>query len=296
MKRVLFCYLWRKVVAFVVLSALLTTSVAGPAYAQSILDFPAPGERVSLSPAFNPPILQGIKVYPDNPLKFDFILDKGDGGASLHPESEKLIRYFLTALTVPDKDLWVNLSPYEKDRIVPEAFGQTEMGRDLLAQDYILKQLTASALYPDDALGKEFWKKVYARAYEKYGTTDIPVDTFNKVWIVPSKAVVFEKATVAYVVEAHLKVMLESDYLAQGKNGGAKNEIAKGVLREVIIPALQNEVNTGKNFAQLRQVYHSLILAAWYKKKIKESLLSSAYVNQKKVQGVNVDDPAIAQK
>ena len=37
---------------------------------------PAPGVRVSLSPEFNPPILKGIKVHPDNPFRFDFILDQ----------------------------------------------------------------------------------------------------------------------------------------------------------------------------------------------------------------------------
>ena len=41
---------------------------------------PKPGIRVSLSPAFNPPVLKGIKVHPDNPFRFDFILDKGDWG------------------------------------------------------------------------------------------------------------------------------------------------------------------------------------------------------------------------
>ena len=39
---------------------------------------PAPGVMVHLSPEFNPPILKGIKVHPDNPFRFDFILDKGD--------------------------------------------------------------------------------------------------------------------------------------------------------------------------------------------------------------------------
>ena len=39
---------------------------------------PAPGVRVHLSPQFNPPILKGIRVHPDNPFRFDFILDKGD--------------------------------------------------------------------------------------------------------------------------------------------------------------------------------------------------------------------------
>src|SRR5258708_3917413 len=140
------------------------------------LRLPAPGVRVGLSSEFNPPILQGIKVHPDNPLRFDFILDKGDSNdvipakagiqnqEQLKQESTKLIKYFLASLTIPEKDLWVNLSPYEKDRIVPESFGQTEMGRDLLAQDYILKQITASLIYPEDETGKKFWKRVYEEA------------------------------------------------------------------------------------------------------------------------------------
>ena len=71
-------------------------------------------------------------------------------------EGERLIKYFLASLAIPEKDLWVNLSPYEKDRTIPRALGQTEMGRDLLAQDYMLKQITASLIYPENGLGKTF--------------------------------------------------------------------------------------------------------------------------------------------
>src|SRR5207247_264269 len=46
----------------------------------------------------------------------------------------------------------------------------------------------------------------------------IPVNTFNKVWIVADKADVFERSNAAYIVGAHLKVMLEEDYLALEKN------------------------------------------------------------------------------
>ena len=94
------------------------------------------------------------------------------------------------------------------------------MGRDLFAEDYMLKQITASLIYPEDEIGKKFWKRIYEEAYKKFGTTNIPVNTFNKVWIVPEKAVVYEnaKAGTAYVVEAKLKVMLEQDYLALSKN------------------------------------------------------------------------------
>ncbi|MBF0385286.1 MAG: hypothetical protein HQL27_05385, partial [Candidatus Omnitrophica bacterium] len=271
---------------------------------------------VNLSPAFNPAILKGVKISPENPFQFDFAVDKGDTAfaeAEFQKESYKLIRYFLVSLTVPDKDLWVNLSPYERNRIIPNEFGQTEMGRDLLAQDYLLKQLTATASYPENDIGRKFWEIIYQKAYEKYGTIDIPIDTFNKVWVVPSKAVVYEKPTgkdnsitAAYVVKARLKVMLESDYLAANKstsiNPNAEQtkektqELAKEVVREVIIPELEREVNEGKNFTELRQAYHSLILAAWYKRKIKNSLLANVYVDQKKVRGVNFDDPQMAER
>jgi len=57
----------------------------------------------------------------------------------------------------------------------------------MLAQDYILKQLTASMMYPEDELGNEFWQRVYKKAQDKFGTAEIPTDTFNKIWIVPEQ-------------------------------------------------------------------------------------------------------------
>ncbi len=299
----------RKSIVLAVLLTFLTNFFVPPCFSQVLLS--KPGEMVALSPAFHPPILKGIKVYPKSPFRLDFILDKGDvvQGAS-REDVNRLVKYFLAALTVPNKDLWVNLSPYEKDRIIPDGFGQTEMGRDLLAQDYLLKQITASLIYPEDGLGKEFWARIYEQAKEQFGTTDIPIDTFNKVWIVPSKARVFENKEAAFVVESRLKVMLDTDYLAMSKNGllvagdvpedpvvrDTTREMAKKVVRDLIIPALEKEVNEGRNFAQIRQVYHSLILALWYKKKVKQGLLARAYVDRQKVRGVNIDDPKEVEK
>ena len=278
---------------------------------------PAPGMIVHLSPEFNPSILKGIKVHPDSPFRFDFIMDIGDDvslrGASLvtkqslKEQSTKLIKYFLASLTIPEKDLWVNLSPYEKDRVIPQSFGLTEMGRDLLAEDYMLKQITASLIYPEDEIGKKFWKRVYEEAAKRYGTTEVPVNTFNKVWIIPEKAVVYEnaKAGTAYVVESKLKVMLEQDYLSLEKHEGTQSTVAQSkntsqlgsqIVREIVIPELIKEVNEGKNFAQLRQVYNSLILATWYKKKIKDSILARIYGNKNKVAGVDIDDPQEKEK
>ncbi len=278
------------------------------------MQLPLPGAMVPTSPGFVPVLIKGITIHPENPLQFDFIVDGGDsqpGREQLEAESIKLIKYFLASLTVPEKDLWVNLSPYEKDRIIPEGFGATEMGRDLLAQDYLLKQLTASLTYPENDLGKEFWNRVKEKARTKYGTAEIPISTFNKVWIVPEQAVVYEHSAGAFILQTHLKVMLEEDYLSLQNNLGKKefggdqvdsqnaraiSKASSEAVREILIPEIEKEVNEGKNFANLRQIYHSMILAVWYKKALKESLLGQVYVDQNKVKGVDVEDREIKQK
>ncbi len=282
----------KKVLSVFIIVCFLTSGPIGgfPVFAQDYV-LPAPGLMVSPSPAFNPPILKGIKVHPDDPFKFDFILDQGDlYRGQLKQDATRLIKYFLAGLTIPEKDLWVNLSPYEKDRIIPQSFGLTEMGRDLLAEDYMLKQITASLIYPEGQIGKMFWKRVYEEAAQKFGTTNIPVNTFNKVWIVPEKAIVYEneKNGTAYVIEAKLKVMLEQDYLALEKTTQRKslNALGSQVIREIVIPELSKEVNTGKNFTHLRQVYNSLILATWYKRKIKDSILNEVYADKNKLAGI----------
>ncbi len=322
----------RKSLISVLVFAFLATSL-GPvpkADAAELLSLPVPGTMVSLSPAYAPVMIKGLTVHKDNPFLFDFIVDPGDSDSlplvgraregGLKQEANKLIKYFLASLTIPEKNLWVNLSPYEKDRMIPEELSKTEMGRDLLAQDYLLKQITASLIYPEKELGKSFWDKVYTKAQQMYGTTEIPVNTFNKVWIMADKAEVFEHNQTAFVTGSHLKVMLEEDYLALEKsqrqtgdmlrkpegiatcpqagcqaNEGltmkatqrnAPNALASQIVRELILPELEKEVNTGKNFANLRQIFNSLILASWYKKNLKQALLNQVYSDKSKVKGL----------
>ena len=294
--------LFKKITSFITLAAFLLSCVP-PLYAQSLLDLPKPGSLVALSPASDPLMLRGIKVDPQHPLNIDFILDQGNDPSSkdeLSSKAEIPVRDFLAALTIPEDDLWVNLSPYEKDRIIPDAFSLTEMGRSFLEQDYLLKQLTASMLHPDSALGKRFWDKVYADAYARYGTTDIPLDTFNKVWITPATATVYESDRAAFVVEAKFKVMMEEDYLALKEHPGMGTmpstdqqltQIGRDALREIIIPALEREVNEGAAFGRLRQIYHALLLGLWFKKKLKGSSLDTAYFGRNKVEGISTHDP-----
>ncbi len=310
--------------------AFCVTTIVPRGYAQTmslptagtVLNLPVPGTMVGATEGFMPALIKGITIHPENPLLFDFIINKGDThleGDALKAEANTLIKYFMAGLTVPEKEMWVNLSPYEADRIIPEGFGDTEMGRDLLAQDYLLKQLTASLMYPEEELGETFWTRVHEKAYAKFGTTDIPMNTFNKIWIVPEKAAVYEheESATAYLVDSHLKVMLEEDYVAMEKNLGSEQygldylnqnntEIISGVssdvIREILIPEIEREVNEGETFAILRQIYHSVILATWYKKKLtvgvenSRTLLGQVYVDQNKTKGVDTQDKQINQK
>ncbi len=314
-------FLFKPLACFVLWFFLLNNLIPIPlANAQEIFTLPKPSVMLGLSRPFTPVILKGLKVNTNNPFEFDFIIDSGSNKLQvnavgdqnehiqqqLKPESEKLIKYFLASLTIPEDDLWVNLSVYESGKIVPAQLGQTEMGRDLLAQDYLLKQLSSSLLYPENEIGKKFWERVYQKIYEKFGRTDVPINTFNKIWIVPEKAVVYENGANAFVVESSLKVMLEEDYLAKQEEGKS-NPIAKiqqddtstlssQIVRDVMIPAIEQEVNEGALFSQLRQIYSALILATWYKKALKESLISQIYVDQKKVKGVETNDPGVINK
>jgi len=290
------------IVSFVGSSLYIPSANAQVASDSQISWMPKPGVMVNLSPEFSPSQLNGISIHPDNALQFDFLINKGDevlANDQKKEEYKKLVKYFLASLTIPDDDQWVNLSPYEKNRIIQDNFGKTQMGRDLLAEDYMLKQITASLIYPEKGLGKKFWDKIYQRSWDEYHTTDIPVNTFNKVWIVPDEAMMYESGNTAYIMRSHLKVMLEQDYLSLSKHTAITNpqptkakevnKIGSQVVREIVLPALEQEVNEGKNFALLRQMYSGMILATWYKKDLRESLLGKVYADKAKVKGVDQD-------
>ncbi len=305
--------IYKTISLFITFNFLVGSIFPAGVSAQTIAQLSSLNIAIQPGVVFNPATIKGITLYPDNPLKFDFIIDQGDThlqGEEFKKEAAKLIKYFMASLTVPEDQTWVNLSPYEKDRIIPKDFSATEMGQDMLVQDYLLKQLTASMMHPESELGKTFWNRVYQKTQEKFGTKDIPVNTFNKIWIMPEKAFVYEHNKGAFIVGSHLKVMLEEDYLALEHNKNNPNnaigvdaqkltkldEISTQIIREVLIPEIEKEVNEGKTFANLRQIYNSMILATWYKQALKESILGQVYADKNKINGIKSQDQDIKEK
>lgn len=275
---------------------------------QTVFNLPAPNIMVPISAAHSEPVLTGVEIDTNNPFKLNFIVDRGNKNALTKEEAGQLIEYFLASLTIPEEDLWVNLSPNEPDRIINTNLSQTQMGKDLLSQDYILKQLTASVTYPESPLGKQYWDSVYTKMQTILGTTNLPVDTFNKVWITPKYAKVYEHNNKAVIDQASLKVVIEADYKASqnnqpitnnsryiNQNNNGLSKLAQDTLKQIILPQIEKDVNSGANFAKLRQIYHSFILASWFKKKLKDTAYQY-YIDKNRTDGINLDDKTAKEK
>lgn len=290
--------MFKRSLIFRALAFFTAVSVAGSAAADigSILGgvegLPEPGTIVGLSEAYSSPFLVGVNYDEADPFKLDFIVDPGDAGRISMEERGRLVRYFLAALTIPEDKLWVNLSPYENERIIDDKTASTELGEVLLEQDYILKQLTASLSHPDADTGRSYWDLINNNPQSEPGT-----DSFNKVWIVPEKISVYEDNASVVITEASLDVRTEADYIAMKKNGNAdkteEGEISP--VKKIILPEIKRDVNSGKNFAVLRQMMHSAVLAQWFKRKFADSLYSF-YFDTEKTRGIDTVDPVLKEK
>lgn len=85
--------------------------------ATSILPSPAIAQMMSAQPmmigpsaAFQPVTIRGVEVFPQDPLRFDFIVDHGNAPINqeqMADETHKLAEYFMASLITPEEDMWV---------------------------------------------------------------------------------------------------------------------------------------------------------------------------------------------
>lgn len=249
------------------------------------------------------PVMRGIEFNPQDPLKFKFYFDTMNKGNISEKDINRMIKYFLGFLSLPQDLLWVNLSPYEKDRVIDPILANLDIGKALLLQDYLLKQLTTVLIDPRLPQGKKYWQEIHAMTYKIAGTSKVPIDLSYKVWIVPDKTIIYKHLdtaasentqdktqatgkTKAFVKEAKLKVLMEDDYLGTDSQNNLKadrcglssknsitsnsktkliNQEAKKIFKKCLLPIIQWQVNNAKDFSPLRQLYYSLILAKYFK-------------------------------
>ena len=227
--------------------------------------------------------LRFFSEYDYGQLNFigsSFKLVPASAGESLDPGRMSELAWDSLAvwLTLPNSAFWVNLNPAEPNRIVDAELAKTDVGRILLEADFQMKKDLARLTNPKDSpLGRSFWDKIYSLGSNETadsGWTATPISF--RVWIVPGPIVVWATEECIHIHEAHLDVRLESDYLRQsgtrsptlaGPVTSQANEHNKAerILVEMILPELENEVNTGSQYAELRTIFHSRIIAEWYK-------------------------------
>ncbi len=240
------------------------------------------------------PLLKYLSVNEENPNNyFNFIMDRGSRDlpkSQLDSAAKELVSFFFLGITIPDSSFWVNLRPDEPERITSEVLSRTDIGRVLLEQDLLLKKTVSAYLHPQHSKGKEFWSRLYEKIGEnKVNKTEIT--TSNRVWIVPDEVIVVQTADGAYIAKARLKVLLENEYLKKNPKDNPQ-AISENLMKEIILPALAEDVNENPEFSKLRQVYYSLILAQWFKRSHKKDIAAySAAIDKGDIKGLESQLP-----
>lgn len=255
-----------------------------------------PGRRIDT------PSLVGLvfgKAGADD-LGVNFIIDQGDEPSDdpsvRLEETQKLTDYFYTSLVIQNELQWVNLSAYEADRMLPKELSGTLLGRNMLAQDCMLKRMTASLMHPDNPTGRQYWDAVYRESRRRFRTSKMPFRSFRKVWVKATEANIYftskeqhpspgedddpfyqmlrpypDGSQFAFLVGHELGVECEEDLVAarcsgETRTSNANDDFQLRLFREIVLPTLHAEVNEGEHFAEMRKIYSAEILATFVKK------------------------------
>jgi hypothetical protein len=267
------------------------------------------GRELMSKTEFLPPVLKSFIINPESKTNyFDFVLGVGNSGLedkeTLKLVAEELINYFFLGITLPSEDFWVNLNPVELSKITSPRLVYTDMGKVLLETDLRLKKDAALLTDPRIPAGKLYWSIVNQKLQENnLSNYQIPANT--RLWIIPEEAVLEEEGAKARLISAKLKVCLESEYFqareaddnstvfASRKAEEQKiQDIASSAMKEAIVPVIEYRVNNNKDYAKLRQIYRSLILAEYFKHNYwgKQSLYES-HINTCSLTGLEAKAP-----
>ena len=175
------------------------------------------GHLAGLRNAFAPDIFRPLHLrylqYNPQENNFQIFLDKGSlknpSQQELEDTTKTLLNYFFVGVSLPNDTFWVNLRPDAEDNIIDDRLAQTDVGKIMLEADLQLKKDTARFTSPETPEGREYWDKLYKKAEEIFGSSNITIPTLTRPWIVPDEIIISETLDSAYIYKATLKVMLE---------------------------------------------------------------------------------------
>ncbi len=191
----------------------------------------------------------GIKLLNNG---FSIVLEESEQ----ENESIDFANDFLTALVLPSNRMLVSLSvlqDYARSMYVP--LEGTSLGADLLQADLTLKQrIRAMITNMSNEKIVSFWSSALAND-----------ELFNRsnniqVWIKPAKVSIVELKDGMLIKNAVLEVEIS-------------NMVNKELWVDIVIPNIEDSINTEPVFKPLRDVFRILICSQWYK----EYVFSSSY-------------------
>jgi RHS repeat-associated protein len=222
---------------------------------------------------------------------------------------------FLTGLALPESKFWVNLNPWEPDRIIEEDLGTTDVGRIMLEADLAMKRSFSSYENPGNGeMGVQFWDLLEQKKVELMNgimqkhpseirdVDDVQFSPVTRHWIVPDRVEAYENDYEIKIISATLNINSEpvseqstytlrdsltvSDSAKQDLQAVAKEygRYVKELQEQMILPLVVQDVNQGQNYSELRQIYISLALAQWYKSKGNSQPIFSDFVDSGNLQ------------
>ena len=212
----------------------------------------------------NDAVLTGVSFIYPNQLRFTTSMPMTE------QEKKIAVQYFIAALTIPEPDLWVNLRTDQKDVICPYRLGLTELGKTMLAQDFLLKRRAAQLCDPKKPVGKLFNDRAW---YERNGAKYL-----SRHWIFPTTVEITENDSSMHIDKAVLDI--ESDTIGKSKI----NESIIPIFQGTVDPVLRQEVRRDKSFLPIRQAYSAVICAIWFKNKFQDAY--QQYVNENMTAGI----------
>jgi len=236
-------------------------------------------------------------------MDFNFVLKAKKAGkqepvVDLNNSSALSAKSFLTCLAVPNSILWVNLNPWEPDRIIDKDLEHTDTGRIMLEADLLMKK--NFCMYEDpctSTAGLEHWKLLENKqaalvksCMERYpgeikDAKNVLFSVATRHWIVPGEFNAYGNGEEIYVdnptmairsdpVSEHAEFKIvnqDAKFVSKNclecLNQSSKeyNRYAKEIEDERILPLVVQDINRDSKYADLRQIYIALGLAQYYK-------------------------------
>ncbi len=209
----------------------------------------------------------GIEIADDGWMQFGWGRKDGVDGEIPLIEKRTNLKFFFSALALPDKNLWVNLDVSAREgEILGEGLKFLDIGKVFLASDVELKNDVKQAFVQTGFLDELF---------ERAASETMAVEDWNfapRFWIVPGKIDILENKKSMVIKSCSLEVKADMAGLDSKDPVERRfNEFALKRINELIVPRLNKIVNNDMRYALLRQAVRAIVIAMWYEKKSRES-------------------------